>query len=262
MSVASTFDRLVEKYHQFYSSNPEYNYFLDEIMSLVKKGKILDLGCGTGVPIASELTKHGYEVVGVDLSKKMVEAAKINVPKAHFICDDMLKIDLPKDSYDGAIAFFSINHLKRKEVIRLFERLIPAIRENGGILIGTIEGDFEGDHKILGESTYMRHTREDEITALLKGFEIVKIERREFVVEGEALQNQLFMLARKKTAADLYDEEFKKEEEKLKEKATGKKEKKETPKIVIKKIDKKEDDEDEDELEAPLIKISLFKGKR
>ncbi|HAT9115196.1 TPA: methyltransferase domain-containing protein, partial [Legionella pneumophila subsp. pneumophila] len=37
---------------------------------LPSKGKILDVGCGTGEPMAQFLIKQGYEVTGIDASHK------------------------------------------------------------------------------------------------------------------------------------------------------------------------------------------------
>lgn len=46
--------------------------------------RILDLGCGTG-ELTAEIAKSGAELVGLDASEKMVEAAKAKFPDIKFI---------------------------------------------------------------------------------------------------------------------------------------------------------------------------------
>ncbi len=43
--------------------------------ALPEEGRVLDLGCGTGVPYAKFLAGEGFDVIGVDLSKEMVKVA-------------------------------------------------------------------------------------------------------------------------------------------------------------------------------------------
>ncbi|MCK5176817.1 MAG: methyltransferase domain-containing protein, partial [Candidatus Aenigmarchaeota archaeon] len=40
----------------------------------IKKAKILDLGCGTGLS-SVEFFKKGYEITGIDITPKMIEEA-------------------------------------------------------------------------------------------------------------------------------------------------------------------------------------------
>ena len=50
--------------------------------SLGPGGRVLDLGCGTGLPTARQLTDAGLRVTGVDLSAGMLALARENVPEA------------------------------------------------------------------------------------------------------------------------------------------------------------------------------------
>jgi len=55
--------------------------WIDQFRSLIPEGsKILDLGCGAGVPIASYLIRHGYSIVGLDASSNMIDMACDNIP--------------------------------------------------------------------------------------------------------------------------------------------------------------------------------------
>ena len=50
--------------------------------------EILDIGCGTGVPITKALAAQ-HKVVGVDFSEEQIKLARANVPEADFICRDI-----------------------------------------------------------------------------------------------------------------------------------------------------------------------------
>jgi 2-polyprenyl-3-methyl-5-hydroxy-6-metoxy-1,4-benzoquinol methylase len=52
-------------------------------------GRVLDLGCGAGIPVACDLTALGHAVVGVDGSAQQVVRARRDVPSAVFLEADM-----------------------------------------------------------------------------------------------------------------------------------------------------------------------------
>ena len=276
MNIAKSFDKLIEKYHPAYGVNPEYSYFLEELMSVVRKGKMLDLGCGVGLSASKHLTTHGYDLTAVDFSKKMIEEAKKNLPKAEVLHSDIMKLDLDEQSYDGAVALFTFNFLKKKELVTIFPILSAAIKEDGGILIGALEGDFEGEEKLLGEKVWLRHITEREIRALLKDFHITMIERRDYKIADETPQKHIFVVAKKKTVVEQMleeesphknhnDEQATDEIDKLlgdvvsKSRAGSDKPAKEVSEIVEKKKPAEEDESDDEE---PAIRITFFKKSR
>ena len=69
---------------------------------LPEDGRVLDLGCGTGVPYARLLVERGFDVVGVDLSEDMVRVASENVPGASFVRLSMNEITY-RDEFDGVV---------------------------------------------------------------------------------------------------------------------------------------------------------------
>jgi ubiquinone/menaquinone biosynthesis C-methylase UbiE len=200
MNTGRAYDRVVDKYSDVYGNNPEYNYAIERFMQVVKKGKLLDIGCGNGLPTTKMMKTHGYDLVGVDVSKKMLEAAKINVPKVDFIHDDIRKLDLEKESFDGIYALFTFNHFKKKELPKLVAKLYEALKYDGAILLSVAEGNFEGKSVILGEKVYWKEYTEEELKILFKDFDIHSIEKMEFKpgVEGEPMRKHIFLIAQKK----------------------------------------------------------------
>ena len=58
------------------------------------KGKIVDLGCGSGI-LLQQLAKKGYELVGVDRSAAMIELARERVPEAELHVEPIKEFKLP-----------------------------------------------------------------------------------------------------------------------------------------------------------------------
>lgn len=51
--------------------------YIDLFIQHLKPGShILDVGCGSGYPIASYLIEHGFEVTGIDGSKELLKIAE------------------------------------------------------------------------------------------------------------------------------------------------------------------------------------------
>jgi len=70
--LASAYDRIAERFAKARSGFRERVY-VDRFITLAAPGAhVLDLGCGTGVPIARYLIDHGFRVTGVDSSHAML----------------------------------------------------------------------------------------------------------------------------------------------------------------------------------------------
>lgn len=72
--------------------------------------KILDIGCGTGGHLLN-LAKRGYEVVGIDKSKSMVQIAEEKIRKykirARIMAGDVLDFSL-NEKFDACISMFAV----------------------------------------------------------------------------------------------------------------------------------------------------------
>src|SRR5262245_45411545 len=58
------------------------------------QGTVVDLGCGSGV-FASEVSRAGYSVFGVDSSEAMVAIARQRSPESTFQVGSFASVDLP-----------------------------------------------------------------------------------------------------------------------------------------------------------------------
>jgi ubiquinone/menaquinone biosynthesis C-methylase UbiE len=169
--VAQGYDSLAEEYLAWASAfaDPARQRMLGEFSARLAAGsRVLDLGCGPGVP-ATQMLASRFNVTGVDISEAQLQAARRNVPAASFLQADLAQIDFPAGSFDGVSALYSISHVPREEHGPLFERmarwLVP-----GGLLLATLGSgdspDWIGDW--LGRQMFFSSHDADTNRRLLK----------------------------------------------------------------------------------------------
>ncbi len=111
------------------------------------EGKILDVGCGTGEPIARFLIEQGYKVTGVDASRKMIDLCKQRFPDGKWLFADMRTLNL-QENFHAVIAwhsFFHLSHADQRITLKLFASLV---RQDGLLIFtsGSEYGEVWGDN--------------------------------------------------------------------------------------------------------------------
>lgn len=106
-------------------------------------GRILDLGCGSGRD-ALEFVGQGYNVVGADLSEKMLEQARKTCPYADFQKMDMRQLGYSDESFDGVWAVASIIHLPKSDVPSCLGEIYRVLKRNGVFYVCVKQGEGEG----------------------------------------------------------------------------------------------------------------------
>jgi SAM-dependent methyltransferase len=163
-----------------------YKLWLPPLMDLLSAGaRVLDLGCGNGMPADQILVEHGFQVTGVDISPVMIERAVELVPAGKFICADMTTVDFSEEEFDAVIPFYAIIHVPVEEQPTLFQRIYKWLRP-GGHLLATLgwrawtgmEDDWHGTQM------YWSHADEATYRKWLGEIGFV-IERSDFIPEGD-----------------------------------------------------------------------------
>ena len=76
---------------------------LTELLSaLPSNASVLDVGCGTGLPLTRVLIDHGCQVVGVDSSPNMLQHFARNLPEVPTICAPIQDCELDGRTFDAA----------------------------------------------------------------------------------------------------------------------------------------------------------------
>jgi SAM-dependent methyltransferase len=149
--------------------------WLDRFLDLLPRGAtILDIGCGSGEPIARYFIEKGCDVTGVDSSPALIDLFKSHFAHAKWNVADMRTLSL-KRSYDGILAWDSFFHLCPEDQRRMF----PIFREHGApnaalmFTSGPSHGEAIGTYR--GEPLYHASLDQVEYRSLLKdnGFNVV-----------------------------------------------------------------------------------------
>lgn len=76
--------------------------------------RVLDLGCGLGWHCTYAAALGAAEVVGIDISHKMLETAKQKnaAPQIHYQCLAVEDIDFPPDSFDVVISSLAFHYIR------------------------------------------------------------------------------------------------------------------------------------------------------
>lgn len=142
--------------------------YLDKLIDITGKGaSVLDIGCGTGMPIMSYLLGQGMNVTGVDASRSMLEIAKENLPSADLIQADMRELSLNR-KFDAIIAWHSFFHLPFEDQPAMFNIFRDHLNNNGILLFTSGIEHGEAWTENGGENLFLASLDKDHYQSLLE----------------------------------------------------------------------------------------------
>jgi 2-polyprenyl-3-methyl-5-hydroxy-6-metoxy-1,4-benzoquinol methylase len=125
-------------------------------------GSVLDIGCGSGAPIAATLAAAGFAVTGLDTSAPLLGLARARLPHATWIEGDMREMALGRQ-FDGLLAWDSFFHLAQDDQRRMFEHFAAHAAPGAALMFtsgpeeGPAIGALQGEalfHASLGPREY------------------------------------------------------------------------------------------------------------
>jgi cyclopropane fatty-acyl-phospholipid synthase-like methyltransferase len=149
----------------------------EQLVSRLQDGaRVLELGCGAGVPDTQRLAKR-FRVTGVDVSAEQIRRARTAVPAAEFVQADFTSLDLEPESCDAVVSFYAFNHVPRELLAPTFARIAACLVPGGLLMTALGTGDIEawtGD--FLGAPTFFSSFPPETNTRLVReaGFEILR----------------------------------------------------------------------------------------
>ncbi len=116
-------------------------------------GTVLDLGCGSGEPIARHLIEQGRRLTGVDASPGLIDLCRRRFPGHDWRVADMRGFE-GGEVFDGVIAWHSLIHLAPEDQPAMFALFARRLRPGGALLFtsGSKHGETVGDWR--GEALY------------------------------------------------------------------------------------------------------------
>lgn len=148
------------------------------------KGLCADFGCGPGQTTRFLYDNGLKDIIGIDLSPAMVNAASRLSPQVKFETGDLLNIAYPSGYLGSVLAFYAIVHFTTDQIRKCFGEINRVLKTGGDFLFSFHAGEevvhFDKAHdKEVDIDLYFFKT--DDIVALLHetGFDIIDaIERR------------------------------------------------------------------------------------
>ena len=174
----------------------ENKKYLEKLNELLRSNStILDIGCGAGRPVDEFFIQKGHKVVGIDISDKMIEIAKKNVPSAEYEVKDMAEMEEGEYKVDAVVSFYAIFHTDREIHQDIFRKINSFLPKDGLILVTMGSGEWEGEEDDFhGTTMQWSHYGVEKNKKIIRnaGFEILLDE-----VDGSNDEKHLFVIAKK-----------------------------------------------------------------
>lgn len=167
--------------------------WLDRFCALLTPGAaVLDIGCGSGLPIARYIMDQGHAVHGVDSAAEMLALFQRHCPAATVRQADMRQLRLDQ-RFGGIIAWDSFFHLAHDAQRAMFPIFRDHAAHHAPLLFTSGPGHGEAIGVLEGEPLYHASLDEAEYRRLLddNGFAVVA-----HIVEDPACGRHTVWLAR------------------------------------------------------------------
>lgn len=190
----TTYDRSAADWHASRAGTYPERPWIDLVAGqLPAAARVLDLGCGSGHPVAADLLARGFAVTGLDFSGEMLAIARAALPAGDWIAGDMR--DLPvSGAFHAVIAWDSFFHLTADEQRALIPGIAARLHPGGWFLFtagpaeGAVWGAVSGGpvwHASLSPAAYATCLQD------------AGLHLRRFVAEDPATAGRTVVLARR-----------------------------------------------------------------
>lgn len=132
--------------------------------SLPSSAAILDIGCGSGIPIAKALTGDGFSVWGVDASPSLISAYRRHLPDMPAACEPAQDSKFFGRTFGGAVSIGLVFLLDAADQRKLLGNVASALEPGGRFLFSAPREVCEWKDTLtnrasvsLGEDAYAEH---------------------------------------------------------------------------------------------------------
>ena len=133
--VRESYNRIAEAYlSSRCRDSPDVALLDDFVVRLTARARVLDAGCGAGVPIAQQLAARA-NVVGVDLAEVQLGLARRHVPTGLWVCADLAALPFAAASFDAICSYYAVIHIPREEHAGVLKGFARVLRPSGLALL-------------------------------------------------------------------------------------------------------------------------------
>ncbi|WP_163537143.1 class I SAM-dependent methyltransferase [Gracilibacillus sp. YIM 98692] len=139
--IGLQYDKIAEQFEDKRSPTIGLCY-VNQLLSYIKSKeatpdvKILDIGCGTGLPLTKHIASRYKRVTGIDISEQMLHTAKNHVPDATFVTADMTTYT-SQEKYHAILAWDSLFHVSISRQEDTLRHIISLLHKDGVFLFTT-----------------------------------------------------------------------------------------------------------------------------
>lgn len=161
--IIDLYERHAQSYDHDRARSTMERPWLDRLIErLPKHGRVLDIGCGMGEPIAAYLIECGLRVTGVDASSSLIALCRARFPDHEWIVGDMRALAL-NQRFDAILAWDSFFHLTMDDQRAMFSRFADHAQPGAPLMFtsgpraGTAMGEYHGEplhHASLAPEEY------------------------------------------------------------------------------------------------------------
>lgn len=130
-AVASAYDRQLG---DELARKPLDRALLAGFAELAGAGRVGDVGCGPG-HVTRFIAEQHPDVIGIDLSPRMVAIARERAPGLTFAVGSMLALPVGDEAWAGVVALYSMIHLTPLERVTACREFARVIRPGGWLLV-------------------------------------------------------------------------------------------------------------------------------
>jgi SAM-dependent methyltransferase len=137
---------------------------------LPKGARVIDVGCGAGVPVAQHIADAGHYVFGIDLSWAQLTLSREHVPGLYVAEADMAALPIGPGTFDGLVSYYAVIHVPREDHVAVFAEFRRVVRAGGWALLCLGSEDNPADRDMdswLGAPMYWSHYDADTTLRLL-----------------------------------------------------------------------------------------------
>ena len=166
-----------EKWSRYFAATadkPVHQIFESLEAFLPASGTAIDLGCGAGRHTIW-LLEHGMQVVAVDVAQEAIDYVRQKLPPdppVETICSSFQDLEL--DTYDVAVAIYTLFFLNPQEFSEFWPRVVQSIRPSG-----LFAGQFLGVNDTWNDRGYTLHDRGQVEQLFDGGFKVLLLQEED-----------------------------------------------------------------------------------